>query len=144
MTQSLLKISEAASLGIHTMCLLAAKTETSNAEGKVTELAKALDVSENHLAKVMQRLAKKGLVNSTRGPKGGFSLAKQPAEITLLNIYEAIEGPLPNKTCLLDRKTCGGKCVLGSLVETMNREIKEHFEKTTLANVAMNFSMRQL
>jgi DNA-binding IscR family transcriptional regulator len=46
------------------------------------------------LPKVLQRLAQVGFLSSTRGPNGGFVLRKKPADINLLQIYEAIEGKL--------------------------------------------------
>ena len=76
---NLLRISDAASLGLHTMGLLAGRSTRLSTQ----EIARSLGASEHHLAKVMQRLAKMGLVVSTRGPQGGFVLSRPPAEITL-------------------------------------------------------------
>ncbi|MCF8044104.1 MAG: Rrf2 family transcriptional regulator, partial [Desulfarculaceae bacterium] len=73
--QQLLKISEAASLALHTMGLLASRP---GEQVPTRELAARLKVSEAHLAKVMQRLGRAGLVRSQRGPKGGFALERNP------------------------------------------------------------------
>ncbi|MCK4620269.1 MAG: Rrf2 family transcriptional regulator, partial [Desulfobacterales bacterium] len=65
---NIIKISEAASMAIHAMVFLASES------GRIVpsrEIATTLRSSEAHLSKVMQRLAKAGLVSSTRGPKGG-------------------------------------------------------------------------
>jgi Rrf2 family protein len=51
-------------------------------------------------------LAKAGIVRSTRGVKGGFALAKKPAEISLLNVVEAIDGPVAMNICAVDKKNC--------------------------------------
>ena len=71
---SVLKISDAATLALHTAVLLADRTE-----GPLTtkEIALTFGISEAHLAKVLQRLAKAGIVHSGRGPKGGFLLGKR-------------------------------------------------------------------
>ena len=88
---SIIQISEAASLALHSMVLLAASPERSLT---VKEITGRTLVSEAHLSKVMQRLAKAGLVKSTRGPKGGFVLGDSGLSISLLSIFEAIEGPV--------------------------------------------------
>ena len=77
-----------------------------------------------------------GLVEATRGPKGGFRLAKPGSEISLLQVYEAIEGPLADTTCLLGEPICrGDKCILGGLLETVNRQVREYLASTTLADL---------
>ena len=130
---NLLKISEAASLALHTMVYLAAKNER-----LVTthEIGEVLRVSEAHLSKVLQRLGKVGLVDATRGPKGGFCLAKAGDDISLLEVYEAIEGPLQDSVCLLDEPVCQGhKCILGGLLEMVNQQAREYLAGTTLTDL---------
>jgi len=128
---SLLKISEAASLGLHAMMVLA---RNSHKMLSVHGLCAELHASEAHLAKVLQRLAKVGLVRSPRGPKGGFLLGK-PAEVTnLLEIYEAIEGPLAPVECLLEKPVCsGGKCVFGDIIKNINQQVGQHMANTKLS-----------
>lgn len=138
---NVLKISEAASIALHAIVYLA-----DNKDHKLSnhEIASALKVSEAHLSKVLQRLSKAGMVESNRGPKGGFVLAKDPAEITLLQVYEAIEGPLPNSYCLLGSPICGGEnCILGNLIKNLNREVREYMEKTRVADVTKVFSEKK-
>jgi Rrf2 family protein len=97
------------------------------------EMASALKVSVHHLSKVMQRLARAGLVDSVRGPHGGFKLARRASAITLLQIYEAIEGALPTKQeCLLHKPACSGKCILGGLMSKMSGEVRDYLARTTL------------
>ena len=128
--ESLLKITDAASLALHTMVLLASAPDEVVTTG---DIAESLRASEAHLSKVLQRLNKAGLVKSVRGPQGGFKLAKKPEAITLLDIYEAMEGPLITSTCLLGTPMCVGPiCMLGSLLSTVNTEVKDYFENTQL------------
>ena len=125
-----LRISEAASIAIHTLVILA-----ENPERLVSthEIAETLIVSEAHLSKVMQRLSKLGYVHSVRGPGGGFSMAKDPTGITLLELYEAMDGELENSQCLLKDKVCRKRqCAMGSLVRYVHREVREKLENTTL------------
>lgn len=131
------KISEAASLALHTMALLASETDRVIS---VRESASFLDVSEAHLAKVLQRLSQAGFVDSTRGPKGGFYLAKSPEDITLLDIYEVIEGKIEARDCLLHRPICkNGKCIFGDLLKSMREDIVDHLSKTSLSEAKIFF-----
>lgn len=130
------RVSEAASLGLHAMVLLGSHPEERVSAG---EIAEVLGVSEAHLAKVMQRLAHVGLVHSTRGPHGGFVLAKACDEITLLDVYEAIEGPLAETTCLLHTPVCDGACFLGDLLDQVNTLVREHLSRTKLCDLPCAF-----
>ena len=132
----ILNISEAANLGIHALTYLA-KNQDGNTAISTVQVAKAYGVSENHLSKVFQRLTKMGLVKSIRGPKGGFVLAKEPVNITLLEIYEAIDGHLESDThCMLGTPTCGfDECVYGTLTKTVQEKVHTHFANKTLADL---------
>lgn len=129
---SVLKISEAASLALHTMVLLAARPGKTMSN---RDIAGLLKVSEAHLAKVLQRLGRAGLVTSQRGPKGGFSLGRDSREISLLAVYEAVEGPLESKSCLLGKPVCGGACILGGLLHKVGSEVSDYFAQTRLSDL---------
>ncbi len=126
---NLLRISEAATLALHAATMLAAYPDQRRS---TREIAKILGASQNHLSKVMQRLAKAGLVSSTRGPDGGFELARPAQEISLLQVYEAIEGPLESCSCLLGEPICNGRCILGGLTEEINERVSQYLSETTL------------
>ena len=133
---NMLRISEAASLALHTMALLASD---SGSKRTTWEIAKILRVSEAHLAKVLQRLGRAGLVKSQRGPGGGFSLGRAPDAITLLDVYEATEGPWEPPACLLGRPACNGSCILGGLLEQVGAEIRDYFAQTRLSDLKGRF-----
>lgn len=135
--QTALRISEAASLALHSMALLASGSGKLYPARKVAEI---LCVSEAHLAKVMQRLSKQGLVESVRGPGGGFRLARGVEEATLLEILEAIEGPFEPGICLLGRTFCRGrKCILEKLLKTVNDTVRDYLAGTRLSEVDGSF-----
>ena len=69
-------------------------------------IAQAQDVPKNLLAKVMQNLAKAGIVRSQRGAGGGFALARPASAITLLQVIQGVEGPLYLNRCLIRRGEC--------------------------------------
>ena len=134
----IIKISDATALALHTMAHLA-----SNPDKKSTtaEIAKIFEASKHHLAKVHQRLTKAGLILSNRGPGGGVGLARNPAEITLLNIYEAMEGTLICTPCLFGKEVCPRvNCVLSKLLPGLARQVRDYFEQTTLAQLAAESS----
>lgn len=63
------------------------------------EIAEEYNIPAELLAKVLQALAKHGIVESQNGPKGGYLLAKEAGEITIAQVLEAIEGPLGIADC---------------------------------------------
>lgn len=126
------QFSEAVSLALHSMVLLA----RSPSPLTVREVAERTKASFHHLAKVFQRLRKACLVASTRGPRGGFVLARPPEQITLLEVYEAIEGPIPERLCLLGEKSCPFKqCIFGGLLGEFSFRFREYLASHTLAAV---------
>ena len=128
-----LKISEAASLAMHALGYLANRQD-----GPITsrEIANRFEISEAHLSKVLQRLAKVELVRSVRGPRGGFILTRAPESVTLLEVFEAIEGRFEPSQCLLSSSICeGDDCILGKIVVEANTMLRARLEETTLTEV---------
>ena len=122
-------ISEAASLAIHAIVLIAASDKLIN----VNQIAEATGASKNHLAKVMQRLGKQGLVASSRGPNGGFKLKKKPNEFTLYDIYESIEGPIEIEGCPMERPVCPfEKCLMGGIIHKVTSDLRTYLEAETI------------
>lgn len=126
---NILKISEAASLALHVTAILAGSQEKLIT---TKEFASMLRASEAHLSKVLQRLEKVGIVNSTRGPKGGFKLSKASDDISLLEVYEAIDGKLATNNCLLNQNLCNGNCIMGDLIGKINAQVKDYLKETKL------------
>ncbi len=136
----ILKISEAASLAFHTMALLAAAPGDLFSTRQIAEI---MEVSDNHLAKVLQRLTREGLVTPVRGPLGGFRIGKASEEITLQDIYESIEGPMVMPDCLLSGKRhCNGRCVLGDLLVRVDTMVRDYLGETRLSDLADVFRNR--
>ena len=122
-------LSEAASIAIHSMVLIARSENGMN----VMHVAEMTGFSKNHIAKVLQRLVKNDLLKSVRGPAGGFTMRKNPGDVTLLEIYESIEGPLDITDCPLSNDICNfEKCVMGNVVNKMTLEFKKFLKDQTL------------
>ncbi len=131
------KISEAASMGLHAMVYLAGSTDRIVT---TQEMAEKLNVSKDHLSKVLQRLTRARLVKSVRGPKGGFVLGKSADKITLLEIYEVIEGKLEKSDCILGEKACrGDDCIFGDLVTRIDGEVRVYLKGTCLQDLKDTF-----
>lgn len=132
MSNSILKISEATSIAFHAMIFLSLNK---NHPVSVKEIAEKFSVSENHLSKVMQRLAKVGLVVSIKGPHGGFKLTRDDQDISFLEIYEAIEGSIKQTCCLFGKAECNSKsCIMGDLLKNTNKEVIDYFKNKKLSD----------
>ena len=122
-------LSEAASIALHGIILVAKSDKLIN----VVQIAEATSSSKHHVAKVFQRLVKEKFVNSHRGPSGGFSLNRKPEEITLLEIYEAIEGKIELTQCPLDKQICPfDKCILNNVTKDMTIQYRDYLQGQTL------------
>ncbi|MGQ9676987.1 MAG: RrF2 family transcriptional regulator [Chloroflexota bacterium] len=76
---------------------------------QVKDIARRQDIPEDYLGQLMVSLRKAGLVESVRGPSGGYVLSRAPEEITLAQALEVLEGPLGQTECSLhdNRARCG-------------------------------------
>ena len=111
----------------------------------IKEISEKQHIPHNYLAKIMRKLVQRGLLRSSPGPDGGYSLRKQSAVISLQDIYEAIEGDMQ----LID---CMDKNVVCELFNTCNqRTVWDHLQlhtfkflsTVTLEDVAKNnFKLR--
>jgi len=72
----------------------------------VRTIAEQEDISYQFACKILQKLQGAGLVQSSMGPKGGYSLAKPPKRINLLEVLSAMQGPLTVNSCVLGHKGC--------------------------------------
>jgi len=131
---SVLKISEGSNLVIHALSYLLAAEDGNPVT--VATMATDLRVSRDHLGKVMQRLVKQGLVASRRGPRGGFTIACVPDEVTLLQVVEIIDGPMNAPSCLLGKPVCqGGACVMSGLAHKVHTQVIDVLKGTKLADL---------
>jgi Rrf2 family protein len=129
----IVSISEAASIAIHSMVLIARSGKDNMNVVKLSELTGA---SKNHIAKVMQRLVKHNFVKSTRGPAGGFVLSVPPSKLSLLSIYEAVEGKMEVAECPFDNKICPfHKCLMNGIVHKLTDEIRDYFKDQKLSDM---------
>ena len=130
---SCVKISEMTLMAYHAIALIArSKTGAMGA----AEIAQITQKSQNTLHKVMQRLAKDGVIESSRGRGGGFTLKAQPADIGLLTIYEMFEGKLTNVDCLAGVNECMfGSCLFGKVIRDIDKQFFDFLSAKTVADL---------
>jgi len=127
----IVNITEAVSIALHAMILVAKREGQIN----VNEIADETTSSKFHIAKIMQKLVKDGFLISHRGPSGGFMLAKGADEITLLEIYESIEGKIVVARCPLGKPTCPfGRCIFDDLTMKMTADFKNYLAERRLSD----------
>ena len=130
--QSVLRISEAASMALHSLIYISLHAEKPCTS---KEIAKNFEISEHHLSKVLKRLVEAELLNSIKGPHGGFLLAKNSDDITFLEIYEAIDGKIKQGCCLFGKQVCNSeKCIMGNFLNSTNKSVKEFFGNKKLSD----------
>lgn len=101
-------------------------------------LAQEEGIPASFLGKIFQSLSRAGLVRSARGTGGGFSLSRPSEEITVLEVMEAIEGPIAFQRCLEPESDCGhrGGCALCGLFTEAQERVKDVFGQTTVAGLS--------
>jgi Rrf2 family protein len=71
-----------------------------------SQIAEVMDIPPSFLAKIISQLSIAGLIHTSRGAHGGVSLARKPEAISLLDVVEAIDGPIALNECTLDPSVC--------------------------------------
>ena len=104
----------------------------------VAELATALHLAAPTVSKLLKLFARSGLVNSQRGARGGYALARKPEEITAVQIIDAIEGPVAITQCSMSHSRCGieAVCGIGHNWQRISLAIHDALRGVTLAQLA--------
>lgn len=100
-------------------------------------LSRELDLPENYLSKTLHLLAREGLLDSTRGPGGGYRLAVPPGELPLLRVVEAFETIGANRECVLGRPECSEStpCTAHEEWKQVADRVAAFFRETTVEDV---------
>ncbi len=103
----------------------------------VTEIADAMHIPKSFLAKLLQRLVKNHVLQSSRGINGGFQLARRPAAISLLDIMEVMQGPAGINVCAIDSGRCdlSSSCTVHPVWVKIRREVEKKLAKTTISKL---------
>ncbi len=103
----------------------------------VTEVSRQMHIPKTFLAKIFQKLTKAGLVESIRGMNGGFRLSKNPADVSLLDIMEAIQGPVCVNVCAVNSKKCSrsSSCSVHPFWVKLRQDMNRQMQEQTIAQL---------
>ncbi|HSN91641.1 MAG TPA: Rrf2 family transcriptional regulator [Anaeromyxobacteraceae bacterium] len=134
--QHVLRVSRKIDYGLRAMIYLASIPQDSIVPFR--EIARQMDVPEDFLAKILKTLVDQGLVKSTRGPHGGYALARGAAEISFLDVIEAVEGPVAVNVCLDGEDACGHstQCTMASVWRLGQERMLDVYRQRRLADLA--------
>lgn len=98
------------------------------------EIAENQEIPRYFLSKILQELVKAGLLESMKGPNGGFKLSKKPEKITLISIIKAIDGLEVFTRCGIGFKKCSDDhpCPIHNDYKKVREKVYELFKKKTL------------
>jgi Rrf2 family protein len=105
----------------------------------LSEIAAAVDVPPTFLAKIFQQFSKIGLVKSYRGTGGGFILGRAADKITLLEVVEAVEGPIIPNRCVVNKGDCprDATCNVHPVWVDVQSQVRVILGKVTLQELAV-------
>lgn len=132
-------LSQTAEYALRAMVHLARKEKDGTAL-RAEEIATDLHVPRNYLSKILHSLAREGLLDSTRGPHGGFRLSAPAGEIQLSRVIEVFEPELlaDDQRCLMGRTLCSDDepCPAHGRWKEVSRAVQAFFHRTTLGDLA--------
>ena len=111
----------------------------------IKDIARRQGISQHYLEHLFMRLSAAGLVNSTRGAKGGFTLAKPPAQIKVSNVVQLLEGSLAPVQCVDNPKVCSraASCVTRDVWADMKTAMDKVLESSTLQDLVERHSEKE-
>ena len=117
-------------------CIAEQKQEVISAD----QLVKSLEMPRPFLRKILQTLNKEGLLNSSKGKGGGFSLAVSPGKITLIDVMKIFQGSLKLNECTFKKKVCPNikDCLLKKKIDEIEKEVILRLKAITLESLLIN------
>ncbi len=128
-----MQITRQADYALRAMLFLAQLEPTQRAA--TSQIADEQHIPPSFLAKIISQLSIAGLIHTSRGARGGVSLARTPEEITILEVVEAIDGPIALNECTHSASACpfGETCPLRPLWCETQSELVDRLRKTNFA-----------
>ncbi|MGA3259269.1 MAG: Rrf2 family transcriptional regulator [Bryobacteraceae bacterium] len=111
----------------------------------VKNIAEAEDIPAHFLAKILQQLARKGLLRSSKGPTGGFALRVDAEDIRLLDIVEALDGLAPYQQCASGLAECNDDmpCSMHDSWVALRSRIMDYLGKNSIADLAKALELKK-
>lgn len=134
-------LSNSCRYGIRAVIYIASRQKDKGKTG-LKSISEALELPTPYLAKILQELAKRKILNSAKGPHGGFSMLRDPKKVTLLDIIEIIDGDEFFRNCVIHNSTCAAvdakkiPCPLHDDYGALRAGLVDLFKKKTIYDLA--------
>jgi Rrf2 family protein len=117
-------------------------------EGKyamVKQIAEDASIPSHFLAKILQQLARKGFLRSSKGPTGGFSLRMPASEVSLIMIVDAVDGLADYERCPAGLAECNdhAPCGMHDSWKALRSRIMEYLERTSIEDLAKSLDLKR-
>lgn len=101
------------------------------------EISREMKTPRSFLAKILLKLSRAKIVESTVGVKGGFSLSRKPSQISLYDVVIAIEGPIAMNRCTVDKRSCdlSRTCKIHPIWVDVRGEIEKVLKKSNFQKI---------
>ena len=131
----MLKLSKKADYALIAVRHLA--THSGERSYSASDIAQVYGISATLLAKILQRLARHGLVTARHGSSGGYQLARSPKEISALEVINAVDGPLMITSCITSHGNCGQSttCTIREPLRRVNDSILQVLRTVTISQM---------
>jgi Rrf2 family protein len=134
-------ISQTAEYALRAVAHLAARRDAD--PPTTAQISDATHVPSNYLAKVLRSLSRAGLVESQRGPGGGHTLARQAAEVTVLDVVNAVDPLQRIRSCPLGLEGHQELCPLHRRLDSAIAMVEKAFHETTVADLVPESTRRR-
>lgn len=113
-----------------------------NGRVATSKIAQEQDIPPSFLAKIISQLSITGLLYTSRGTRGGVSLARKPDEISLLEVVEAIDGPIVLNECVINPDACdlSDECIMRPIWVAAQEDLVKRLRATTFSEDAASGS----
>jgi Rrf2 family protein len=126
-----MQITRQADYALRAVLYLAQLGETKRAA--TNQIAEQQGIPPSFLAKIISQLSVAGLIHTSRGARGGVSLAREPEHISILEVVEAIDGPIALNECTINKCEFGDTCILRPVWCDAREELVERLRNATFA-----------
>ncbi|HXN22026.1 MAG TPA: SUF system Fe-S cluster assembly regulator [Candidatus Dormibacteraeota bacterium] len=113
-------------------------THGANGSSSASDIAELYEISMPLMAKVLQKLAKNGLVTARHGSNGGYQLARDPDQITALDVISAVDGPVLITSCVTNHGACDQtpRCTIREPMRRVNESILQVLNAVTISQMS--------
>jgi Rrf2 family protein len=131
-----MKLTRAASYALHAVAFMASQKSYDTPMASHNIAAAVKDMPPRFLLKVLKPLVDHNVLRSVKGPHGGYRLARSPHDISILEILEAIDGPIQGQPSFTDAKNGVINEKLAHICQSAAEQMRKHLHKARLSELA--------